>query len=131
MTSCHGTCIYQLQYHQYECSVYRPIYTCDIGLSEGQYFEIDNELEVKAIFANKLCSADISISRMTSFVLLCVPLVSVSASIDWYCSKIALLVIPVIPALFGSYLQLENPRYNKYHQYISSLLSLAFTKKVN
>ena len=38
------TCIYTWQYHQYQCSVYRPIYTCDIGLSTGQYFEIDNQL---------------------------------------------------------------------------------------
>ena len=120
------TCIYPWQYHRYQCFVYRPIYTCDIGLSTGQYFEIDNELQVKSIFVKKLCSADISISRMILFVSFCESLVSVSASIDRYRSNIALLVMPVIPALFGSYLQFENPRYSKYYQYISN-----FTKKFN
>ena len=44
-------------------------------INTGQYFLIDYGLQVKSIFANKLCPADISISSMSSFVSLCEPLV--------------------------------------------------------
>ena len=37
-----GTCIY-IQYDQYRFSVYKPImYTCDNGISAGQYFGINS-----------------------------------------------------------------------------------------
>ena len=59
-----GTCIYP-PYHQYQCSVYSYIYTCDIGSSVGQYFGIDTGLQVECIPKN-ICLADISISEITS-----------------------------------------------------------------
>ena len=64
-----GTCIYP-PYHQYECSVYSYIYTCDIGSSVGQYFGIDTGLQEECIPEN-MCLADISISKIILFVSLC------------------------------------------------------------
>ena len=88
-----GTCIYP-PYHQYQCSVYNYIYTCDIGSSVGQYFGIDTG-QVEYISENT-CLADISISKITLFVSLCEFWVLVSANIGRYYTKISLPVIPVI-----------------------------------
>ena len=115
-------------------SVYRPIKTCNDRLSVGQYVLIDNgkELEVLPIFASDICSADTfhSMSKITLYWVIFWGLgISLSADDGRYCTKIPVLVTPVIP-VFGSNLRLENPRY-QYYQYISSMHSLILTKNFN
>ena len=54
----------------------RYVYTCDVGLSVGGYSGIDNRLLVLGIFACDICSAGISISKITYIVSFCEFLVS-------------------------------------------------------
>ena len=42
------------------------VYNCDIWLSVGRYFIIDNRLSVLP-FACRICSADFSISKITLY----------------------------------------------------------------
>ena len=46
------------------------IFTCDIGLSIGFYFGIENRLVVLPIFAFDICSVDIPISKITLYFLI-------------------------------------------------------------
>ena len=86
-------------------------YTCDIGSSVGQYFEIDTGLQVEYLPKNT-CLADISISKTTLFVSLCEFLLLLSFNIGWYCTKISLPVIPVITVFLADTCNLKTQDIN-------------------
>ena len=82
-----------------------PMYTCDIGLSVGGYFGIDDRLSVLPVLPCDVCSAsaDTFSSIALYIVLFCEFSLMQSANIVWYFNIFSISVLPVMPILTGTY----------------------------